>query len=278
MRASTSIEVIFILCVVSIVALTRYVFIPLRLRRTHWLATDAEIQPVDPAQPQPERVEAYLKRVADVLRPEGFEVLGDYALTNFLERVAGVNRVLVNRTTRTSATVLINFLKSKAGVWDMNQTVIAFRTDFVDGTQLVTSNFKLTNAVPPKPGLRTCSFVRFRNPQVLAEIHEAILERYYEEIRRELPLDTRFGGDPTAFVRSHQPEAFELYVASGYYYEDREENRLRLTLKGAFLTAWKNSSPWKGLRDGKRDREAARILKELEMDYQGRKRREEDDG
>ena len=31
MRASTSIEVIFILCVVSIVALTRYVFVPLRL-------------------------------------------------------------------------------------------------------------------------------------------------------------------------------------------------------------------------------------------------------
>ena len=69
MRASTSIEVIFILCVVSIVALTRYVFVPLRLRRTHWLATDAEIQPVDPAQWQPERVEAYLKRVVDVLRP-----------------------------------------------------------------------------------------------------------------------------------------------------------------------------------------------------------------
>jgi hypothetical protein len=152
--------------------------------------------------------------------------------------------------------------------------VIAFRTDFADGSQLVTSNFKLINAVPPKPQLRTCRFVRVRNPQVLAEIHDAILERYYEGIRRELPLDTRFGGDATAFVRSQLPEELERYVASGYYYEDQADRRLRLTLRGAFLTAWKNSSPWKGLRYQKRDREAARLLKELEMDYQGRKRRE----
>jgi hypothetical protein len=278
MRESTSIELIFILCVVSIVALTRYVFIPLRLRRTQWLAMDAEIQPIDPAQRQPERVEAYLKRVAEVLRLEGFEVLGDYALANFTERVAAINRVLANRATRTSASVIVSFLKNKAGVWDMNQTVIAFRTDFADGSQLVTSNFKLINAVPPKPEVRTCSFVRFRNPQVLAEIHDAILDRYYEGKRRDWPLDTRFGGDPTAFVRSHQPETLERYVASGFYYEDQADRRLRLTLKGAFLTAWKNSSPWKGLRYQKRDREAARLLKQLGMDYEGRKRREEGRG
>jgi hypothetical protein len=278
MRERTSIEVIFILCVVSIVALTRYVFIPLRLRRTQWLAMDAEAQPIDPAQRQPERVENYLKRVADALGPEGFEVLGDYALANFTERVAGINRILVNRATRTFASVIVNFLKNKAGAWDINQTVIAFRTDFADGSQLVTSNFKLINAVPPKPQLRTCRFVRVRNPQVLAEIHDAILERYYEGIRRELPLDTRFGGDATAFVRSQLPEELERYVASGYYYEDQADRRLRLTLRGAFLTAWKNSSPWKGLRYQKRDREAARLLKELAMDYQGRKRREEFEG
>jgi hypothetical protein len=172
----------------------------------------------------------------------------------------------------------MHFVKNKARVWEINQTVIAFRTEFADGSQLVTSNFKLINAVPPKPGARTCTFIRFRNPQVLAEIHEAIVDRYYEGKRRDWPLDTRFGGDATAFVRSHQPETLERYVTSGYYYENRDENRLRLTLKGAFLTAWKNSSPWKGLRYQKRDREAARILKELGMDYQGRKRREEDGG
>src|ERR1700722_14348861 len=225
-------------CIFGLFALARYVFAPLRLRRTQWLATDAEIQPIDPAQRQPERVEAYLKRVAEALRSDGFELLGDYALANFTQRVAGINRIFVNRAKRTAASVIINFLKNKAGVWEINQTVISFRTDFADGSQLVTSNFKLFNAVPSKPQVRSHRFVRVRNPQILAEIHDAIVDRFYEGIRREMPLDSRYGGNVSAFVRSNMTEELERYVASGYYYEDVEEKRLRLTLKGAFLSVW----------------------------------------
>ncbi len=274
MRERLWIEVAIFCCLFGLILVARYLFAPLRLRRTHWLATDVESQPIDSNQRQPEKVEAYLKRVAEALRPEGFEVVGDYALTNFTNRVAGLNRILVNRAKRTAASVIINFLQKKSGEWEINQSVIAIRTDFADGSQLITSNFKLINAVPPRPEVRTYRFVRVRNPQILVGIHEAMLDRFHDGKRRDFPLDSRFGGDATAFMRSQMAEELERYVAAGYYYEDEADKRLRLTLKGAYLSVWKNSWPWKEIRYQKREREATRMLKQLGMDYEGRKRKE----
>lgn len=273
MRDRLEFRLVVALCVALFFVVARYLLQPLRFRDKHYLAARPDIQPLEASQKLPAKVDAYLQRVEESLQARGFVRLADYALANFTPRVAGNTRLFVNRDKRTIAATTIGYLQNANGVWEIKHTVISFRTDFTDGFTLATSNFNLISVFPPRPNTQTYRFVRIKDPALLHAVHEGILGRDFEAKRRDLLLDSKFGGDATAFNEWQNADDGARRTESGYYYHDEATDKMRPTLKGAYLSVWKNSWPWKELRERRRDSEANRVLRELGLNTQGRAER-----
>jgi hypothetical protein len=263
------VEMIVAACAFLLIVGTRYVLAPLRFRRSHYLAGSPEIRPLDAAQRLPPDVEEFFKKEEGALRSCGFEPLGDHAITNLTKRVAGNARLFVNHPKRTLATLLVTYLKTKKEVWQINKKSMVFRTDFADGCSLHTSNVALLHIRPPRPTMHGYRFIRIIDPAALHRVHEAIIERLFERKTRDLVLDSKFDGDHIRFARWQAERERAHLVETGYYYHDKASDTLRLTVKGAFLGAWKRSWPWRQFRDRKRDRDAARVLKQIGMNEYG---------
>jgi hypothetical protein len=120
--------------------------------------------------------------------------------------------------------------------------------------------------------LRSIRFVKIKSPTALHLIHVAFIERHFGSKIPELILDSKFNGDVVRLTQWFASQEIEQLVQTGYFYHDTFDDKLRPTLKGACLTAWKNSWPWKQLRIRNRDREAARVLREIRLNEEGRPR------
>jgi hypothetical protein len=263
------VALVFVACAFIPAVCVRYLVVPLFLRRNFRLAASPEIRPVDPAQRRPQDADDFFRSGSDSLTGHGFELLGDHAIPNMTERVAGVSRLFVNRSQRALATLLVSFRKDKNGVWRINAMSTIIRTDFADGRSLRTSNIALLQFRPSKPMIRGYRFVKIRDSATLHRVHEAIIERQFDGKTKDLLLDAKFGGDDMRFIRWQAAEEPRHLVETGYCYHDQATNSLRMTLKGVFLATWKSSWPWKQLRIRKRDRDADRILKQVGMNEYG---------
>jgi hypothetical protein len=250
----------------------RYLVRPLRLRKRLNYAARPEILPIDRDQQHPSGVDEFFKRVDRPLRKLGYELAGDSVNPNFAEHVVASNRVYVNRATLTTAILVISYSKNAKDVWEFKRTTISIRTNFADGFQLVTSNAVGLVARPRRPNMWTIRFVNITDPMALHVIHMAIVERYFASKTRDLDLDSKFKRDATLLTQSFASQEFEHMVRTGYFYHDEVEDKLRLTLRGAYLTVWKNSWPWRQWRHRRRDREAARVLRKIGLNEQGRPR------
>jgi len=259
-------------CAALFVPVVRYVWVPLRLRRNFTLAANSDIQPLDGSISLPPQVEEFFRSAEVSLKSRGFEWLGDRAQTGLTDRVAGSARMFVNRERRCIASIAVSYLKNLEGVWQIKHAFTVFRTDFTDGTTLATSNSSTLQFRPPRPTWRSHRFVKIEDPAVLQQLHEAIIERSCAGRIRDLLLDSQFKGDWLAFARYQASEEPAHLVDTGYYWLDESADVLRPTIKGAFISAWKHSWPWKQLRGRKRDRDAARTLLELGLDEQGQPR------
>jgi hypothetical protein len=269
MRDPFSFEVFALFCAALFVPVVRYVWVPLRLRRNFTLAANSDIQPLDGSVSLPAQVEEFFRSAELPLKSRGFEWLGDRAHTGLTDRVAGSVRMFVNRERRCIASIAVSYLKNREGVWQIKHAFTVFRTDFTDGTTLATSNSPTLQFRPPRPTWRPHRFVNIKDPAVLQQLHEAILERSCAGRNRDLLLDSRFKGDWLAFARFQASEEPKHLLGTGYYWLDESANVLRPTIKGAFMTAWKRSWLWMQWRERKRDRDAARTLLELGLDEQG---------
>jgi hypothetical protein len=247
----------------------RYIVLPLRLRASFRLAAKPDLQPVDPSQKLPEDVATFFDRAEESLRSCGFERVGDYALKNLTARNAGNARLFANRTSCVLATILANYRKDRIGAWQVNNMSSVFRTDFSDGSALINSNIAILNFRPRKPGVRSYRFVKIRNPATLFRVHEGITGQLFGDKAKEFPLDARFAGDYLRFAQCQAMEEPHHLVATGYCYHDEATDSLRLTLKGAFLSVWKGIWPVKQMRGRMRDRKAAAILRQLDLDKYG---------
>jgi hypothetical protein len=263
------VALVFVACAFIPAVCAWYLVVPLFFRRNFRLAASPDIRPVDPAQRRPQDADDFFRSGHDSLTGHGFELLGDHAIPNMTERVAGISRLFVNRSQRALANLLVSFRKDKNGAWRIQAMSTIIRTDFADGRSLRTSNIALLNFRPSKPAIRGYRFVKIRDPATLHRVHEAIIERQFDGKTKDLLLDSKFGGDYMRFVRWQAAEEPPHLVETGYCYHDAATDTLRMTVKGAFLSAWKSAWPWKQLRIRKRDRDAARILKQIGLNEYG---------
>lgn len=259
---------IFLLSFVVVAFGTRYVLLPITLQKSHWISAKPDRDLFNPAeQPLPAPVQEFFSSVENDLRTRGFESLGDSALTNFAERTAGNFRHFVNRANRDMGMVGAVYGKGKEGTWQVSVRSITFRTDFVDGLVLGTSNRTPMLSRPTRPNVRGYRFVDVHSASKLYEIHSAIVRHLFDGKLKDLPLDSKFNGDPSRLLDWYSSTELGHLVETGYYFLDEGTQKLRLTLKGAFLTAWKGQWPWKQLRLRWRDRTAARMLRQLESPH-----------
>jgi hypothetical protein len=243
--------------------------VPLRFRRNFTIAVNSEIRPLDGSVSLPPPVEELFTRAELRIKSCGFELLGDRAHTGLTDRVADSARMFVNREKRGIASIAVSYLKNRAGVWQIKQTYTVFRTDFTNGTTLATTNSPTLQFRPPRPSWQSHRFTKIQDPAVLHQLHEAIIERFHAGSIKDLLLDSRFRGDWLVFARFQAREEPQHLVDTGYFWLDESADVLRPTIKGAFLSAWKQHWPWKQLRVRKRDRDAARTLREFGLDEQG---------
>jgi hypothetical protein len=272
MREQFAIGIFALSCVALIVVLVRYIWVPLWFRRNFTLALNSEVRPLDGSVRLPAQVEEYFRRAESPLKSRGFEWLGDRAHTGLTDRVASSSRMFVNREKRGMASIAVSYLKNRDGAWEIKHTITVFRTDFTNGTTVSTSNIPVFQLWPRGPNSQAQRFANIRDPALLHEVHEAIIERSCAGNMKELLLDSQFKGDWLAFARYQVSEKPKKLVGTGYYWLDESRDALRPTLKGAFILVCKQSWPWKQLRERWHERAATRVLRELGRDEQGRPR------
>jgi hypothetical protein len=256
--------VLLIVAVVYAVILVRpWITDAIRLKRGLWSSADPPYQPFDPqAGDIPVWVVETIRRVVPQLEELGFKTLGHFALDGAVPDCTSFISLFENRRTRQFAKHLA--VIGRASNSRAMTTVLAFFTEFADGTKLITSNHAM-RALEPQPAVRegSMSFPRVCNPHHLLEIHDASVAHYAgEAIRVERAIV-----NPTVFLRTVRREQVAKHVETGYSYFDEESRQYYPTWKGAILIATKLWWPIKGIRDWSLRRRAARMLRELGLEH-----------
>ena len=149
----------------------------------------------------------------------------------------------------------IGFVLVAEGDHLVPSALATFRTDFVDGVQVVTSNAHTATLTPGRAQVLGVRFPDVHDVGALYELHRFRVEERAAAIR--VAALSR-GGDPIAFQECEARELHELWVRVGYY-EPAGPGALRLTRRGACLAAWRGLFPWKQLTNRRDARAAAAV-------------------
>ncbi len=257
------------------------------------LAANPPIIPFDPDNENtPEFARSCIRTLVPELRDLGFSVVAHLRMQspgsssqNWLTLFASVPR------RQTARLVTIHFPKK---VLTQTMTSLAFRTDFSDGTRMITTNMGTRSSpalslsspcdgtrmittnmgtppyIPqvgiyiPQVGIRhgSIDLPQIRHAAPLHHVHEAAILRFAGDGLRTLPNLI----DPPSYLRaSFQQDEYENWVATGYIYLDEQQGLYRPTWKGVVLMGLKFSLPIRFLRERLRAWNASRLLRELEI-------------
>lgn len=130
--------------------------------------------------------------------------------------------------------------------------LLGFTTRLRGGGKLRTSNSPLAAITPAPTGESRIRLPAEQNAGRLYAIHA---RRVAEATAAGSPVDRLTMGNPVAYQRSEELSSLAHFVASGYW--QRNGDRLTLTWKGAFLTAWRLLPPWREISRRRDERFAA---------------------
>lgn len=131
-----------------------------------------------------------------------------------------------------------------------------FHDAFVDGTIIATGNSRNSLRWPPRPGWLALRFTEIDDAAELYAVHRfRVTERSKVVVR--VPM-TR-GDNPLAYEARDAARVHDHWVSCGYW-QRLEDGSLRMTRKGATLSAWRGMFPWRELVERERVRETERVL------------------
>jgi hypothetical protein len=251
-----------LLILVAILLSLRWAVLPIWVVSRQRVTADPSIEPFDPdAEETPEQVRSSNSALTPKLHELGFALLGHLHRDSPGLRGLIYATILVNTRARQTArlcTVIVHNPRAPRV-----ETFLIFRTDFTDGTRMITSNNK-TRTIGPHPARNregSMSFPEIRDISVLHQIHEGAIARYASDGLRKLPELV----DLLSYLRSSTKEEHEGWLESGYYFLDEQEQAYRPTWKGAVLMGLRISPPIKWMREHVRRWRVNRLLKELEI-------------
>lgn len=131
-------------------------------------------------------------------------------------------------------------------------SLIGFTSRLRDGRKIRTSNSPLPAITPPPAGESRFRLPSERDGTRLFAIHA---RRVGDATAAGARLDSLTIGDPVAYQHAEELSSLAQFVASGYW--QRKGDRLTLTWKGAFLSAWRMLPPWRWINQRRDERYAA---------------------
>jgi hypothetical protein len=238
------------------------VWAPLQIKWKHWLSADPHYEPIDAASDQvPLRVAESIAETAGQVEALGFRPLGLFRSDRTTANAASYLFLFEDTKARCVSQLFTVFAAS--GVLQRVVTVLNFRTEFTDGTSLITANSRAAKLFPPvrlREG--SMSFPWIDAPRPLYEIHRASVAHYAAD---GIPRETDIG-DPADFLQASSRREIAGIAEVGYLRLDEPRRVYRYTWKGAVLATWKLTWPIRPIRQMLRRRKAARILRELGLD------------
>lgn len=136
---------------------------------------------------------------------------------------------------------------------------VAYRTDFADGSVLYTANLEHLSHLPVQPGHHTVTLPKVRDPVEVYRIHRARVARMSPTVA-QVPQSR--GSTPEQrleFATTQWLDSTQFQISCGY--RKRSTNGVRLTARGATLSAWRRLFPWKQITAWQARRAAAEVLR-----------------
>lgn len=121
-------------------------------------------------------------------------------------------------------------------------SLVGFTTQLSDGRKLRTSNAPLPPILPARTGE---SRLRLPQSRDVAQLHAIHRRRVAESVAAGATIARLSISDPIAYQQREEATSLRHAVQCGYWVQRGE--RLGLTWKGAFLSAWRLLPPWRDL-------------------------------
>ena len=235
----------------------RYVYMPLHLWRTQRMARQPQWRETRVDELTPEALDFTGAAVRGFVT-EGFEAANNLTISGAVHGVnLSVQVLLVDRRSNDMATVIATLAGS------IRSMLLAVRSEFADGTYIVTAAWPDLSAFPRDPAAQGENFPWVRDPRVLAEAHRRRMAKLGLASR---PRVAPAPGEELAYVQRDWTTSMERYVRQGYHRSDSKTGDYRLTLKGAVLSCYKLTEPIVSIRRWLRDRRAKRVWREIGME------------
>jgi hypothetical protein len=238
------------------------VWAPLQIKWKHWISADPRYEPIDADSDQvPLRVAESIEETAGRIEALDFRPLGLFRSDRTTSNGAAYVSLFENPGARCISQLFTVFVAT--GVLRRVVTVLTFRTEFTDGTSMITANSrtaKLFPSVRMREG--SMSFPWIDDPRILYEIHRASVAHYAAD---GIPRETDIG-DPAEYLQASTRREIAGFAEVGYMRLDEARRVYGYTWKGAILGTLKLTWPIKPIRQMLRRRKAARILRELGLD------------
>lgn len=237
--------------------LMRYLVAPFKVKRRQTREDEPRYEPVELTQLPPDVAWTFHQAAADL------SVLGFRATAHLTQNLArtsqsSVASVWVNEAAGDIAQVLAVRTASPTGGVKL-VTLVTFRSEFTDGTSIVTSNTASPGVFPPDPRTDSTTCPGIHDLPLLYRFHRARVAR--DAAGRT--ADARAALDGAAYMRAEHVRTFRRLVEAGYYTHNPETRRYEPTLKGAFGMTYRLLWPWKQINLSRRHRKADRLLREL---------------
>jgi hypothetical protein len=242
----------------SINVLRRWIYAPFVIYRTKSASVNPGFEIAAPEHFTAEMRDT-LQHLLPDFRNEGFEAMLTINHANGVPGVRGIQTLLVNRATQDVAVIIGSWSRATRSV------VFAIRSEFPDGSKVVTGVNRGIGIFPPDPAGDYQNFPWVNDAATLCEAHRRRLRRAGKFDRlRTAPAP----GEEMAYSLAEWQRENQRHVRVGYRRLDADAGLYRFTLRGACLSTWRLTPPIKNWRIKRRDRKALRAWRELDMhDY-----------
>lgn len=234
-----------------------YIYAPFKIRRQQAKDVRVHYVPIELPDLAPEVAQAFVDASRGLVAC-GFQALGH--LTHYTHKTAQESYVSiwVNPSGVDHAQII--------GVCTPSElqglrvvTLVTFRTEFSDGTSIVTTSSSSAGVFPRDPKVSPVRCPGIRDFALLYRFHRARVDR--DRGRRTATLD--HVKDARTRMENEWTETFQRLIGAGYYSLDQTRQKYVPTLKGAFLMTYRLLPPFKQIQRFQRDRLTERTLREL---------------
>ncbi len=258
--APLNIWVLLLIVALAIVAypfIKLYTVVPLRLRRQQtkkvhvdFVAVELSLLPADLSQ--------VFVRTAGWLASNGFKAIGHLKRNEAASNQDCFVSIWINQSLKDMVQVIGILTPTRAKGLKVI-TVVGFRTDFSDGSSIVTSNNSNPSCFPADPTVDSVRCPFFQDLSLLYKFHRARIARDRRDC--EAILDNAQDGRSRQLFEHERN--FDRLLKAGYYSIDEAGENYVLTLKGAYLMTYRMLPPFKEIAETRKDRLADRLLREL---------------